>query len=162
MPRRNPIVGWSIKKRLIHLNLMVKEDARKAIGSNRILEIKTKLSNPSGDIRRRIFFHWETLKKCSLGWKYVGKGFRLKQLLLYLSKLARVLLIHSLRMQNQPCVCKVKAAYVGLSPRMLGSWQKFMFLYFEQGFSYSHAFLEFLWPTESFRTHSKHQRSKVV
>ena len=55
MSRRNPIVGSSTKKRLIHPNLMVREDARMAIGSNRILEIRTKLPNPSGDIKRRVF-----------------------------------------------------------------------------------------------------------
>ena len=64
MPRRNPIVGSSTKKRLIHPNLMVGEDARKTIGSNGILEIGTKLPNPSGDIKRRVFCHWETSKKC--------------------------------------------------------------------------------------------------
>ena len=75
MPRRNPIVGNSTKKRLIHPNLMVREDARKAIRRNRILEIGTKLPNPSGDIKRRIFYHWQTSKKWSLGWKYIGEGF---------------------------------------------------------------------------------------
>ena len=67
MMRRNPIVGSNKKKRLIHPNLMEREDARKTIGSNGILEIKTKLPNPSGNIKRRVFCHWETLKKCSLG-----------------------------------------------------------------------------------------------
>ena len=43
MSRRNPIVGSSTKKRLIHPNLMVREDARKAIGSKKILETRTKL-----------------------------------------------------------------------------------------------------------------------
>ena len=65
MPRRNPVVSNSTKKRLIHHNLMVRKDARKAIGSSRILEIGTKLPNPSGDIKRRVFCHWETSKKCS-------------------------------------------------------------------------------------------------
>jgi len=51
-----------MKKKLIHCNLMVRQDARKAIGSNRILEIGTKLLNPSGDIKRRVFYHWETSK----------------------------------------------------------------------------------------------------
>ena len=88
MPRRNPIVGNSTKKRLIYPNLMVREDARKAIGKSR----------PSGDIKRRVFYHWETSKKCSLGWKYVDKGFGLKRLLLYLSKSARVFLIRGSRM----------------------------------------------------------------
>ena len=60
MPRRNPIGGNNTKKRLIHPNLMVRENARKAIGSNIILEIGTKLPNPSGDIKRRVFYHWET------------------------------------------------------------------------------------------------------
>ena len=57
MPRRNPIVGSNIKKRLIHPNLVVGEDARKTIGSNRILEIRTKFPNPIGDIKRRVFYH---------------------------------------------------------------------------------------------------------
>ena len=57
MPRRNLIVGSSMKKRLIHPKLTVREDARKAIGSNRILEIGTKLPNSSGDIKRRVFYH---------------------------------------------------------------------------------------------------------
>ena len=55
MPKRNPIVGSSTKKRLILPNLMVKEDARKAIRSNRNLEIRTKLPNASGDIKMRVF-----------------------------------------------------------------------------------------------------------
>ena len=38
MPKRNPIVSSCTKKRLIHLNLMVREDARKAIRSNKILK----------------------------------------------------------------------------------------------------------------------------
>ena len=49
MPRRNPIVGSCTKKRLIHPNLMVGEDARKTIGSDGILEIRTKLPNLSGE-----------------------------------------------------------------------------------------------------------------
>ena len=57
MLKKYPVVGNSMKKRLIHPNLMVREDARKAIRSSRILEIKTKLSNPSGDIKRRVFCH---------------------------------------------------------------------------------------------------------
>ena len=57
MPRRNLIVSNSTKKKLIHPNLMVKEDARKATKSNRILEIKTKLPNPSGDIEGEAFCH---------------------------------------------------------------------------------------------------------
>jgi len=77
MPKRNLIVS-STKRRLIHPNLMVGEDARKTVGSDGILEIRTRLPNPSGDIKRRIFYHWGTSKKCSLGWKYVGEGFRLK------------------------------------------------------------------------------------
>ena len=97
MLRRNPIIGSSMKKRLIHPNLMVKEDARRAIGSKRILEIGTKLPNPSGDIKGRAFYHWGTSKKCSLSWKYVGDGFGPKRLLLYLNKLARVFLIRGLR-----------------------------------------------------------------
>ena len=122
MLRRNPIVGSSTKKRLIHPNLMVREDARMAIGSNRILEIRTKLPNPSGDIKRKVFYHWETTKKFSLGWKYINEGFGLKWLLLYLSKPARVFLIRSPLTQNQPCVRKFKVAYVGLFPHMHGAW----------------------------------------
>jgi len=57
MPRRNLILSSSTKKKLIQPNLMVREDARKAIKSNRILEIKTKLLNPSGDIEGRAFCH---------------------------------------------------------------------------------------------------------
>ena len=144
MPRRNPIVGSSMKKRFIHPNLMVREDARNAIGSNRILEIGTKLPNPSRDIKRRVFCHWETSKKCSLGWKYVGGGFGLKRLLLYLSKSARFFLIRSPRTQDQPCVRKVKAAYVGSFLHMHDAWQKPMFPCFEQSFSYSQTFLGFL------------------
>ena len=56
MPRRNLIVGSSTKRRFIHPDLMIGKDARKAIGSNRILEIETKLPNPSGDIKRRVFY----------------------------------------------------------------------------------------------------------
>ena len=97
MPRRNPIVGSSTKKRLIHPNFMVREDARNAIGSNKILEIRIKLSNPSGGIKRRVVYHWETSKECLLGWKYVGERFGLKLILLYLSKLARVFLIYGPR-----------------------------------------------------------------
>ena len=41
MLRRNPVVGSNMRKRPIHPNLMVREDARKAIRSNRILEIGT-------------------------------------------------------------------------------------------------------------------------
>ena len=41
---------------------------------------------------------------CFLGWKYVGECFRLKQLLLYLSKLVRVFLING-------DVCRVDNAY---------------------------------------------------
>ena len=40
-----------MKKRLIHPNLMVWEDTRKTIGDDGILEIKTKPSNPSQDIK---------------------------------------------------------------------------------------------------------------
>jgi len=65
---------------------MIGKSARKTIRSNGILEIRTKLPNPSGDIKRRVFCHRRTSKKFSLGWKYVGEGFGLKQLLLYLSK----------------------------------------------------------------------------
>ena len=78
MSRRNPIVSSSAKKRFIHPNLMKGKDARKTIGSNGILEIGTKLLNPSGDIKRRVFYHYETSKKCSMGWKYMGEGFGLK------------------------------------------------------------------------------------
>ena len=58
MLRRNPIVGSSMKKRLIHPKLMVREDVRKAIGSKKMLKIGTKLLDPSGDIKRRVFCHW--------------------------------------------------------------------------------------------------------
>ena len=57
MQRRNPIVGSNTKKRLIHPNLMVWEDTRKTVGSDGILEIRTKTSNPGGDIKRRVFCH---------------------------------------------------------------------------------------------------------
>ena len=67
-----------MKKRFIHPNLMIGEDARKTIRSNEILKIGTKLPNSSGDIKRRVFYHYETSKKCSLGWKYMGEGFGLK------------------------------------------------------------------------------------
>ena len=69
MLRRNLIVGSSTKKRFIYPNLMIGKDARKTIGSNGILEFRAKLPNPSGDIKRKVFCHWETSKKCSLGWK---------------------------------------------------------------------------------------------
>ena len=94
MPRRNPIVSSNTKKRLIHPNLMVRKDVRKAIESNKTLEIGTKLPNPSGDIEGRAFCHLGTSKKCSLSWKYVGEGFGPKQLLLYLSKSVRIFPIH--------------------------------------------------------------------
>ena len=57
MPRRNLIVSNSTKKKLIHPNLMVKEDARKAKGRNRILKIEIKLPIPSGDIEGKAFCH---------------------------------------------------------------------------------------------------------
>ena len=38
---RNLIVGSNMKKRFIHPNLKVKEDARKAIRSDKILKIET-------------------------------------------------------------------------------------------------------------------------
>ena len=41
MPRRNPVVESSTKMMLVHLNLMVREDARKDIRCKRILEIET-------------------------------------------------------------------------------------------------------------------------
>ena len=47
MLRRNLIVSSSTKKRLIHLDLMVGEDTRKTIRGDGILEIGTKLPNPS-------------------------------------------------------------------------------------------------------------------
>ena len=100
MPRKNPIISSNTKNRLIHPNLMVRKDARKAIVSNKTLEIGTKLPNPSGDIKRRVYCNWETLKKCSLGWKYIGEGFGPKRLILYLSKLAMVFLIRGPRAQS--------------------------------------------------------------
>ena len=72
MLKRNPIVGRNTKKRLIHPNLMLGEDTRKAVGGDGVLEIRTKPPNPNGDIKRRISCHWETSKKDSLGQKYVG------------------------------------------------------------------------------------------
>ena len=54
--------------------------------------------------------------------KYVGEGFELKWLLLYLSKSVRVFLICGLRTQSQPCIRKVKAAYAGSSPHTQGAW----------------------------------------
>ena len=122
MPRRNPIIGSSTKKRLIHPNLMVGEDARNTIRSDGILEIGTKLPNPSGDIKRRVLCRWETSKKCSLDWKYVGEGFGPKRLLLCLSKSVRVFLIRGPRAQSQPYIHKVKAAYVGSSPHSHDAW----------------------------------------
>ena len=67
MPRKNPIVGSNMKKRLFHPNLMVGEDTINTVGSDEILEIRTKLLNPSGDIKRKVFCHWRTSKKGSLG-----------------------------------------------------------------------------------------------
>ena len=122
MLRRNPIVSSSMKKRLIHPNLMVWKDRRNTIGSDGVLEIRTKLPNPSQDIKRRVFCHWGTSKKGSFGWKYVGEGFELKWLLLYLSKSVRVFLICGPRTQSQPCIRKVKAAYAGSSPHTQGAW----------------------------------------
>ena len=72
---------------------------------------------------------------CYLGWKHVGEGFGLKWLLLYLSRSARIFLIHGPCMQNQPCVRKVKAMYASSSPHMHGTWKKPMFPCFEQSFS---------------------------
>jgi len=57
MPKRNQIIGSSMKKRFIHPNLMIGKNARKTIESNGILEIETKLPNPSRDIKRRVFCH---------------------------------------------------------------------------------------------------------
>ena len=61
----------------------------------------------------------------------MGEGFELKRLLLYLSMSVRVFLIHDPRMQGQPYIRKVKAAYAGPSPHTHGAWQKPMFPCFE-------------------------------
>ena len=55
MPRRNPIVGSSIKKRLIHLDLMVGKDTRKTIGSNGILESSPSLLIQAETSKREFF-----------------------------------------------------------------------------------------------------------
>ena len=67
MPRRNLIVGSNTKKRLVHSNLMIWDDIRKTIRGDGILEIGTKPPNPSRDIKWRVFCHWGTFKKGSLG-----------------------------------------------------------------------------------------------
>ena len=67
MPRRNPITSSNTKKKFIHHNLMIGKSARKTIGSNGILEIRTKLPNPSGDIKRRVFWPLKDLKKVFSG-----------------------------------------------------------------------------------------------
>ena len=100
MLRMNPIVGSSTKKRLIHPNLMVREDARKAIrsieslksGPSFLIQVETSRGEFSAIERPQ--------KKCSLSWKYVSEGFGLKRLILYLSKSARVFLIRGLHMQD--------------------------------------------------------------
>ena len=46
---------------------MVGEDTRNTVGSDGILEIMTKPPNPSEDVKRRVFYHWGTSKKGSLG-----------------------------------------------------------------------------------------------
>ena len=103
---------------------MVKEDARKAKGRNRILKIEIKLPIPSGDIERKAFCHWGTSKKCSLSWKYVGKVLDPNGFFLYLSKSARVFLIRGPHVQSQPYKCKVKAVYVGSPPCTHDAWLK--------------------------------------
>ena len=57
MLSREPIVGSSMKKRLIHPYLIVWKDTRKTIRSDGILEIRTKPPNPSQDIEWRVFCH---------------------------------------------------------------------------------------------------------
>ena len=57
MLSRDPIVGSSTKKRLIHPYLMVWKDTRKTIGSNGVIEFKIKPPNPSQDIKWRVFCH---------------------------------------------------------------------------------------------------------
>jgi len=54
MSMRNPIVGSSTKKRLIHPNLMVWEDTRKTIGDNGIPQNREP-PNTSRDIKWRVF-----------------------------------------------------------------------------------------------------------
>jgi len=54
---RDLIIGSNMKKRLIHPNLMVWKDKRKAIEGNGIIEIQTKPTNPSQDIEWRVFYH---------------------------------------------------------------------------------------------------------
>ena len=95
MPRRNPIVGSSMKKRLIHSNLMIWDDTRKTIGANRILEIRTKPHNPSRDIKWRVSAIGGPKKRAPWVENTLVGGFRLKWLLLYLSKSVRVFLICS-------------------------------------------------------------------
>ena len=131
MSRRNPIVGSSTKKRLIHPNLMVREDARKAIGSKKILETRTKLPIQVETSRGEI----SAIRRPQKSVLWVGntlvRFFGLKRLLLYLSKSAKVFLIHGPRMQNQSYICKVKATYASSFPHMHNAWQKPMFPYFE-------------------------------
>ena len=161
MLRRNPTVGSSTNKRLIHPNLIVKEDARKAIGSNRILEIRTNSPNPSRDIKWRVFCHWGTSKKGSLDWKYVGEGFGLKQLLLYLSRAFRVssdsqptYARSTLHTQSQSCVCRLISTY---AQRLVKAHVPL----FWAEFFYTQAFLGFSWPNESFKTYSKYKIANI-
>ena len=137
---------------------MVWEDTRKTIRGNGILEIGTKPPNPSRNIKWRVFYHWGTSKKGSLHWNYVGEGFRLKQLLLYLSKSIRVFfffwLICGSRTQGQPCIRKVKVVYTGPSPRTHSTRQKHILPRFKHSF-------HFLQPKGSSKTYSKHEISSI-
>ena len=145
MSRRNPIIGSNTKKRLIHCDLMVWEDTRKTIDGDGILEIGTKPPSPSWDIKWRVFYHWGTLKKGSLCWKYVVKGFKLKRLLLSLSKFVRIFLICGPRTYGQLCIRKVKATYASPSPHTHGSWQKPIPSYFEHSFHLRHSKGSYYW-----------------
>jgi len=51
MPRKDPIIGSSIKKRFIHLDLMVWKNARETTRNDNLFETRTKLPNPSQDFK---------------------------------------------------------------------------------------------------------------
>ena len=139
---------------------MVGEDTRNTVGSDGILEIMTKPPNPSEDVKRRVFYHWGTSKKGSLGWKYVGKGFELKWLLLYLSKSVRVFLIRDSHMQSNSVYAKsmqCMQAYLHVCT-VLGRSPCSPVL---SKVVHSKAFLRFLQPKGSSKTHSEHKISSI-
>ena len=59
MSSRDPIIGYSTKKRFIHHDLMVWKNAREATRDDSLVETRAKLSNPSRDLEGGEFCHLE-------------------------------------------------------------------------------------------------------